>query len=131
MSRGKWSYGGTSQKVERSTTCNQLNQPDRNKFEAFIQHPQSYAMGSEKYQLKIRYLENNIRPKLSHADLVKYYQAKREYESALLNTNAYIAPKCPQCSSEMQRRSGKFGEFWGCTKYPFCKGTLNIRCTHN
>jgi len=34
--------------------------------------------------------------------------------------------KCPKCSSEMKVRFGKFGPFLGCTKYPECKGIVNI-----
>jgi Nuclease-related domain./Topoisomerase DNA binding C4 zinc finger. len=36
-----------------------------------------------------------------------------------------VDPKCPKCCSEMKRRRNKkTGEyFWGCTKYPGCKGT--------
>jgi hypothetical protein len=32
-------------------------------------------------------------------------------------------PKCPRCESPMTQRNGKFGAFWGCTRYPECKGT--------
>jgi len=32
-------------------------------------------------------------------------------------------PTCPQCGGPMQLRSGKFGEFWGCLRYPDCRGT--------
>jgi hypothetical protein len=35
-------------------------------------------------------------------------------------------PECPKCSGEMRRRTGKFGEFWSCIKYPECKGTRNM-----
>ncbi|MBI3856654.1 MAG: topoisomerase DNA-binding C4 zinc finger domain-containing protein [Planctomycetes bacterium] len=34
--------------------------------------------------------------------------------------------QCPQCSSPMVKRTGKYGEFWGCTKYPECRGTRRI-----
>ena len=34
--------------------------------------------------------------------------------------------KCPKCKSDMQLRFGKFGPFLGCTKYPDCKGIVNI-----
>lgn len=34
--------------------------------------------------------------------------------------------KCPKCESDMQLRFGKFGPFLGCTKYPDCKGIVNI-----
>jgi ssDNA-binding Zn-finger/Zn-ribbon topoisomerase 1 len=31
--------------------------------------------------------------------------------------------KCKKCKSQMVLRNGKFGQFWGCTKFPKCKGT--------
>lgn len=34
---------------------------------------------------------------------------------------------CPCCGLPMKKRSGRFGEFWGCTGYPECKFTENIR----
>lgn len=30
-------------------------------------------------------------------------------------------PDCPKCGKPMQRRQGRFGEFFGCTGYPECK----------
>ncbi len=36
---------------------------------------------------------------------------------------AKLVRKCPQCGSIMKLRSGKFGEFWGCTGYPECRYT--------
>ena len=32
-------------------------------------------------------------------------------------------PKCPKCDSPMRKRTGSYGSFWGCTKFPNCKGT--------
>lgn len=34
--------------------------------------------------------------------------------------------KCPKCASEMKVRSGKFGIFLGCSRYPECKGIVNV-----
>lgn len=34
--------------------------------------------------------------------------------------------KCPECNSDMTIRHGRFGTFLGCTKYPECKGIVNI-----
>jgi len=31
--------------------------------------------------------------------------------------------KCPECDGEMVSRTGKYGVFWGCKKFPECKGT--------
>lgn len=33
---------------------------------------------------------------------------------------------CPKCHLPMQRRNGRFGEFWGCTGFPKCRHTENI-----
>lgn len=30
---------------------------------------------------------------------------------------------CPRCGNIMKKRSGKFGEFWGCAGYPDCRYT--------
>ena len=35
-------------------------------------------------------------------------------------------PSCPICSSAMRRRNGRRGPFWGCSRYPTCRGTRNI-----
>ena len=32
--------------------------------------------------------------------------------------------KCPICGSNMYLRTGKYGDFWGCSQYPRCKGIL-------
>ncbi len=34
--------------------------------------------------------------------------------------------KCPVCQSDMKVRHGRFGAFLGCSKYPECKGIINI-----
>lgn len=39
---------------------------------------------------------------------------------------AKAIPKCPRCGSVLKKRSGKFGEFLGCTGYPDCKYTRNL-----
>ena len=30
---------------------------------------------------------------------------------------------CPICSAKMVKRSGRFGKFYGCSRFPYCKGT--------
>jgi ssDNA-binding Zn-finger/Zn-ribbon topoisomerase 1 len=34
-------------------------------------------------------------------------------------------PPCPQCGRDTRLRTGRFGPFYGCTKYPECKGTID------
>jgi DNA topoisomerase-3 len=31
---------------------------------------------------------------------------------------------CPQCEALMHKRQGKYGAFWGCSRYPDCNGML-------
>lgn len=33
---------------------------------------------------------------------------------------------CPACGSEMVRRNGKYGEFYGCGKFPKCRKIVNL-----
>ena len=42
------------------------------------------------------------------------------------SNNSQGVPSCPQCGSAMRRRSGRYGIFWGCGRYPSCKGTRHI-----
>lgn len=35
--------------------------------------------------------------------------------------------KCPQCGGNLVLRDGKYGQFYGCSNYPKCKFTQNIR----
>lgn len=34
---------------------------------------------------------------------------------------------CPICSSKMKLRTGPYGSFWGCSKFPTCKGKLKTK----
>lgn len=41
------------------------------------------------------------------------------------------APRCPRCGSEMVLRTAKSGsnqggQFWGCSKYPQCRGIVTV-----
>lgn len=33
---------------------------------------------------------------------------------------------CPKCASKMSLRNGRYGKFYGCSNYPYCKGTRNV-----
>lgn len=37
--------------------------------------------------------------------------------------NSRSGGECPKCGASMVRRSGKYGNFYGCSRYPYCKGT--------
>jgi len=45
-------------------------------------------------------------------------------------------PQCPKCGGDMMKRVAKQGKntgfpFWGCKKYPECKGTVDIDANGN
>ena len=33
-------------------------------------------------------------------------------------------PVCPECGKPLAKKTGKFGEFWGCSGFPECKYTI-------
>ena len=33
---------------------------------------------------------------------------------------------CPECGAMMVKRKGMFGEFYGCSSFPRCRGTRNL-----
>lgn len=33
---------------------------------------------------------------------------------------------CPKCGQFLKKRSGRYGEFWGCSGYPACRYTENV-----
>jgi ssDNA-binding Zn-finger/Zn-ribbon topoisomerase 1 len=44
-------------------------------------------------------------------------------ETILQGRKPYENLKCPLCQGDMVSRKGPYGSFWGCKKYPECKGT--------
>lgn len=46
-------------------------------------------------------------------------------EIAASSEGACELQKCPKCGNILLKRSGRFGEFWGCTSYPDCRFTMN------
>lgn len=37
-----------------------------------------------------------------------------------------ITPSCPQCGAAMGLRTGRYGDFWSCTRFPECRGTRKL-----
>lgn len=63
-------------------------------------------------------------------DWDKYEEArtkiKKDADDDLEELDPFIeVPQCPLCGAEMRERTGKNGKFYGCSKYPKCKGTWN------
>ena len=66
-----------------------------------------------------------------HRLSVLNFSSKAYIENFLLKTD-YVTPRCPNCEiillRRMNSRDGK--EFWGCSNYPRCKYTLQMRASH-
>lgn len=53
---------------------------------------------------------------------IKLIEAKLEelFSKKYLPKIAFVVKECPKCGSVLVKRTGKFGEFMGCPKYPKC-----------
>ncbi|RMS04092.1 hypothetical protein ALP73_200357 [Pseudomonas coronafaciens pv. garcae] len=49
-----------------------------------------------------------------------------QYKGTTLSITVPEGPECPLCRAKMSQRKGSSGLFWACTRYPKCKGTVNI-----
>ncbi len=90
------------------------------------------------------YLSRKCLPQLSHhrlLDISEYFHistagAHRALNDCIMNQECYERLgellqenkmnqpeiRCPQCGAEMVRRRGKYGEFYGCSNFPGCRG---------
>lgn len=51
-------------------------------------------------------------------NIARLKQARTELEA--------LFPTCPTCNTKMVQRSSYRGSFWGCQRYPKCKGTRQL-----
>jgi ssDNA-binding Zn-finger/Zn-ribbon topoisomerase 1 len=42
------------------------------------------------------------------------------------SSSSSTGSNCPKCGSRMIRRSSRYGMFYGCSRYPYCKGRRQI-----
>ncbi len=71
-----------------------------------------------------KYFESN----LGLSTVLWNWNIIKKYIDVLLNnenSNQNIPQnlECPECGGEMISRKSQHGSFWGCKKYPKCKGT--------
>ncbi len=61
----------------------------------------------------------------------KYCKNKGATEAAAIPRPAPVLTDvaCPRCGSKMILRNGRRGRFYGCSKFPYCKGTKNYIAT--
>ncbi len=89
----------------------------------------------ERFTLKCRYCGENVQFGYPFESIIKCPNNHKISTSAkliktrLLREEMTIAPKCPKCQAEMERRRSKRFKsvFWGCSNYPNCFGRLPFK----
>lgn len=75
-----------------------------------------YFISTNKFTLEaIRFAEDKPIELVDHFKLIKYIK--------MADKNNI----CPQCGSLLVEKNGKFGKFYGCSNYPKCDFTKNIK----
>jgi len=61
-------------------------------------------------------------------NILKNFNFEKEKQEILsINENFISAEmRCPKCNGMLVCRIGKFGQFWGCSRYPACRFTKNV-----
>lgn len=74
---------------------------------------------------------DSIYNSLNRISLTGTENEKRHVQSVKQNVEekqrALRSGICPRCGGELVLRKGKYGDFYGCSNYPKCKFTQNIR----
>lgn len=101
--------------------------------------------GFENDYIDTLYMARSCLPQLSHhrlVDIAAYFQidthgAHRALNDCIMNQKCYEELSrlqsaagicaCPKCGGELLKRRGRFGDFYGCSNYPGCRFTQNIK----
>ena len=100
---------------------------DRQERDDFVNHVfEAAKLPLLHFPVQRSYSHDEIRSKLSPY----FSRANTAIEQSDVNQNT--SPRCPKCGSEMILRTAKRGDkqggkFWGCSRYPDCRGILNIQ----
>jgi restriction system protein len=87
------------------------------------------AVNQAAYLLK-RQLESQARTFTEKGGFTESLHATRSKARATQSSSPF-GPPCPLCQQPTSRRTASKGpragqDFWGCTAYPNCRGTINI-----
>ncbi|MEY4767891.1 MAG: hypothetical protein RL637_530 [Pseudomonadota bacterium] len=92
----------------------------------FIKNHQSILLSDEQIKTVLQKIESYRLTNQEHQNHIK--KIKEQYN----NPNENNQPQCPRCSNKMVLRTAKSGnnagsQFWGCSRYPYCKAIVNIK----
>ncbi len=66
---------------------------------------------------------------LGYSNTLRGDDAQKRNAKAMGNHTTILGEwkNCPICNAPMTKRQGRYGEFWGCTKFSLgCKGTAKV-----
>ena len=102
-----------------------------------VTHGRGYAryIKSKKEPVLTESEVNDIAEKIEAGRLTRSFKTNRDHVKHVKNIVAEkekpSAPSCPECSSPMVMRKARRGKnsgkkFWGCKKYPQCRGIVEL-----
>lgn len=86
------------------------------------------VLGKSQINQILEILQNsNIDSKETRREHVEEIQRKKVTVIEAKNSARILVSKgvCPKCGGKLVKRSGKYGEFYGCSNYPICRFTKN------
>ena len=87
-----------------------------------IEEYKTTYLSDDEYHNVIKTLQdNNIRELIDNKTHIGNINSERHKRQDTVN-----AGLCPKCGGKLVLRSGRYGDFYGCTNYPKCKFTVNI-----
>jgi restriction system protein len=95
-------------------------------------HQANYLLDQQITALEQAFIEEGgYSEQLATARLARRSHAKQDPSDRSDPLDHAEPPRCPQCGSLMALRTAKTGkragsQFWGCTAYPDCKGTVEL-----
>jgi predicted RNA-binding Zn-ribbon protein involved in translation (DUF1610 family) len=99
---------------------------DRQERDDFVNHVFEAA--------RLPLLHFPVQRSYSHDEIcskISPYLSKEKTKTAQSDGNQNSSPSCPKCGSKMILRTAKRGDnqggkFWGCSRYPECRGIISI-----
>lgn len=74
-----------------------------------------------------KYIDDRTFSYLEDCLICKYFKTINDDQFLVCNAELYNhIERCPYCKSRLIKRKGKYGEFYGCEKFPACKYTKTI-----
>jgi hypothetical protein len=93
---------------------------DFNLLETILDNRTIYLADNDVQRVVDILLRNNVREFVDNRSHVNNIYASKAEEN-----NKVVLGICPKCGGNLVRRTGKYGNFYGCSNYPKCKFTTH------